>query len=115
MKILEVNGLDFTPFLKGYSVGVMDLDVDSTRNTAGELIRNRVAVKHKITIDFVPLSLSESADIFEAVKGVSFVTNYLSPEGGIKRGVMYVGDRTTPFLNMDGGYWEGLSMELTEV
>ena len=114
--IISVNGVDLTPFLKSYYVGIMDLDADSSRTVNGTLIRNRIAVKRRIELEFCPLSRSDCARVLNALSDTFLAVTYLDPALGsgsvTKR--MYVSDRTVPFLAIERGFWDGLSFTLTE-
>ena len=45
MKLLEINGVDITPFIafKGYKAQIEDLDASAERSMSGTLTRDRVA------------------------------------------------------------------------
>lgn len=114
--MLQINGVSIaTP--KSFTVGVMDLDGESTRNAKGELIRDRVAVKRKIECEWPALRMGEISALLQAVKDVYFTVTYPDPMvGGNTTKTMYVGDRTAPMYKMTNGValWEGLSMNFIE-
>lgn len=67
--MIKINGVAIaTP--KIYEATVSDLDGESNRNAAGQLIRDRIAVKRKLNLEWGPLSQSEIAPILNAVSGV---------------------------------------------
>ena len=69
--MIKINGVAIaTP--KIYEATVSDLDGESNRNAAGQLIRDRIAVKRKLNLEWGPLSQSEIAPILNAVSGVFF-------------------------------------------
>jgi hypothetical protein len=113
--VLICKGTDITPFLREYRVAIMDLDVNSTRDTAGTLHRNRVTVKRKITVQCRPLKQSESQMVLNAVSDVNFAVTYLDPQLGQTTKTFYVSDRSTPALGLNEIIWENISFELTEV
>lgn len=112
--ILSCKGVDFTPYLTSYQVSIMDLDVGSTRNTKGTLIRKRIATKRKIQVQFRPLTQAESQIVLNAVSDQFFQVIFKDPQAGSLTKQMYVSDRTTPFLGIENGMWNGLSFEITE-
>lgn len=112
--VLVCKGVDLTPFLTSYQVSIMDLDVGTTRTADGSLKRKRIATKRKISVQFKPLNQIESQIVLNAVSDVFFTTAFKDPQAGSLTKQMYISDRTTPYLGIDDGYWNGLSFELTE-
>lgn len=113
--MIKINGVAIaTP--KIYEATVSDLDGESNRNAAGQLIRDRVAVKRKLNLEWGPLSQSEIAPILNAVSGVFFTVTFPDPQLGIITKTMYVGDRTAPayqYINEEVK-WSGLKLNLIE-
>ena len=101
---------------KIYEATVSDLDGESNRNAAGQLIRDRIAVKRKLNLEWGPLSQSEIAPILNAVSGVFFTVTFPDPQLGVITKTMYVGDRTAPayqYINEEVK-WSGLKLNLIE-
>ena len=113
--MIKINGVAIaTP--KIYEATVSDLDGESNRNAAGQLIRDRIAVKRKLNLEWGPLSQSEIALILNAVSGVFFTVTFPDPQLGIITKTMYVGDRTAPayqYINEEVK-WSGLKLNLIE-
>ncbi|CUQ08679.1 Lj965 prophage protein [Clostridium paraputrificum] len=113
--MMKINGVAIaTP--KIYEATVSDLDGESNRNAAGQLIRDRIAVKRKLNLEWGPLSQSEIAPILNAVSGVFFTVTFPDPQLGIITKTMYVGDRTAPayqYINEEVK-WSGLKLNLIE-
>ena len=113
--MIKINGVALaTP--KIYEATVSDLDGESNRNAAGQLIRDRIAVKRKLNLEWGPLSQSEIAPILNAVSGVFFTVTFPDPQLGIITKTMYVGDRTAPayqYINEEVK-WSGLKLNLIE-
>ncbi|WP_211135149.1 DUF6711 family protein [Clostridium paraputrificum] len=113
--MIKINGVAIaTP--KIYEATVSDLDGESNRNAAGQLIRDRIAVKRKLNLEWGPLSQSEIALILNAVSGVFFTVTFPDPQLGIITKTMYVGDRTAPayqYINKEVK-WSGLKLNLIE-
>lgn len=115
--MIRINGVDIaTP--KSYEATVSDLDGESNRNANGELIRDRIAVKRKLNLEWGPLSQSEISTLFKAVSSVFFTVTFPDPELGMTTKTMYVGDRTAPayFFNKktQEAKWSGLKMNFIE-
>ena len=113
--MIKINGVAIaTP--KIYEATVSDLDGESNRNAAGQLIRDRIAVKRKLNLEWGPLSQSEVAPILNAVSGVFFTVTFPDPQLGVITKTMYVGDRTAPayqYINEEVK-WSGLKLNLIE-
>jgi hypothetical protein len=114
--LITVGGVDFTPYITEFQPGLADLDVESTRNTAGLLIRNRIAVKRKIKLSFRPLKQADISKILKAVSPVFVTVTYLDSQDGTVTKTMYASDRTAAVAVIIGGvaYWTGLSFDLVE-
>lgn len=114
--MLKINGVTIAD-PSDMKVDIADLDGETNRNAKGELIRDRIAVKRKISLEFPPLNASEMSELLNQVKDVFFDVTYPDPmTGGVRTSKFYVGDRTAPALRYKNGqvYWAGLSMNLIE-
>ncbi len=117
--MLKING---TPVRSPsvFQADIYDLDSENTqRNTLGEMLRDRVAVKRKLICEWPPLTMEEVAPILQAVTDVYFSVTYPDPVTGNKQETktFYVGDRSAPllFVRQNGEYlWEGLKMNFIE-
>lgn len=115
--MIKINGVDIaTP--KTYEPTISDLDGESNRNANGELIRDRIAVKRKLNLEWPPLTQSEISTLLKAVSSVFFTVTFPDPELGIITKTMYVGDRTAPAYFYDTKTkevkWQGLKMNFIE-
>lgn len=113
--MLKINGVAIaTP--KIYEVTVQDLDGESNRNANGDMIRDRIAVKRKINLEWPPLSQSEISTLLNAVSSVFFTVTFPDPQLGMITKTMYVGDRTAPAYQYTNGEakWSGLKMNFIE-
>lgn len=113
--MISINGVKIaTP--KTYEATVSDLDGESNRNANGELIRDRIAVKRKLNLEWPPLSQSEIAPILNAVSGAFFTVTFPDPQLGMVTKTMYVGDRIAPAYQYINGEvkWQGLKMNFIE-
>lgn len=103
---------------KTFVVDLSDIDGESTRNTLGNLIRDRVALKRKLTCDWEPLEMGQISTLLQAVQSEFFQVTYPDPmTGTVRTSTFYVGDRSAPMYWQapDGNYlWKGLSMNFVE-
>ncbi|MBW4802871.1 hypothetical protein Lcor42L_08985 [Loigolactobacillus coryniformis subsp. torquens] len=116
--VLTINGVAVKA-PKSFSAAVQDIDGNSTRDASGNMHRDRITVKRKLTIAWGPLSNNEIAKIMQAVSGVFFSVTYPDPQsGGQKTATFYVGDRTAAAYSWNDKFaammWQNLSFDLVE-
>lgn len=112
MAVLQVNGVSIAS-PKTLQVDVMDLDGTTNRNARGELVRDRIAVKRKLSMEWPPLSDSEISVVLKSVQDVFFQCTFPDPmEGARLTKTFYVGDRSAPMYK--DGLWESLKMDFVE-
>lgn len=101
---------------KSMVIGVSDIDGDTHRNLAGNIVRDRIAVKRKLELEWGPLNQSEIQVLLNSVSSVFFDVTYIDPQLGTVTKNMYVGDRTAPvYLIINGeAKWSGLKMNFIE-
>lgn len=114
--MLKINGVVIaTP--KAFQVEINDIDGETERNAQGDMIRDRIAVKTKINLEWGPLKNNEISTLLQSVSGVFFNVTYPDPyTGSNSTKTMYVGTRTAPMYNYNDGNpkWESLRMSLIE-
>lgn len=115
--MININGVAIlTP--KSFEATVSDLDGATNRNLYGKLLRDRIAVKRKLILEWPPLTQSEMSTLLTAVSGAFFTVTYPDPQEGIVTKTMYVGDRTAPAYFYDEKTkqvkWSGLKMNFVE-
>jgi len=116
MAILKIDGVAVKD-PKKCDITISDIDGETTRNAAGLLIRDWIAEKRKVEVEWGPLSTAESAAILSKVKKGKFVElTFEDPELGLITRTMYVGDRKVPMYSCINGVprWEGLSVNFIE-
>lgn len=117
--VLEIDSTDITN-PQSLQVDIQDIDGESTgRNQLGELVRDRVATKRKVSCTWGPLSGTDMSTLLSAVSAVSFSLTYPDPlTGSTRTGTFYVGDRSIPAYRQNSDdtiLWESLSMNFVEV
>jgi hypothetical protein len=114
MALIQINGVDLLTPSK-LSVTISDLDGETNRNAKGELVRDRIAVKRKLSLQYPPLTTAQISSVLSKVTSVYFTCSFLDPlVGGTYSGTFYVGDRTTPLYNANMGLWESMTMDFIE-
>lgn len=113
--MLKVNGVVITT-PSSLSVEISDLDGESNRNANGMLVRDRIAVKRKLNLEWKQLSQSEMSTLLRAVSNVFFTVTYIDPIEGEITKTMYVGDRSAPMYQCINGVakWSSLKMNFIE-
>lgn len=112
----KVNGVAM-PTPKSFNVNISDLDGESNRNANGDLIRDRIATKRKLEIEYPPLDPSDISLILKAISPVFISVEYPDPqEGGFITKTMYAGDKSSPMYSIINGQpkWSGLKFNLIE-
>lgn len=114
--MIKINGQTVkSPSIFRYNL--YDIDGDSNRNLKGELIRDRIATKVKLELEWAYLTMSEISAILNATSNVFFTVEYPDAKAGaVVTKTFYVGDRTAPLFKIDGSnyIWEGLKLTLIE-
>ena len=122
MAILSIEKNDGTvitlPSPSELTWSIQDIDGESTtRNQNGDLFRDRVSVKRKLTCSWPPLSLDKCSLLLSSVTDEFFKITYPDALTGTTRTMTaYVGDRTAPMYSCieDKPLWKGLSMNFIE-
>lgn len=112
----KVNGVAM-PTPKSFTVNISDLDGESNRNANGDLIRDRIATKRKLEIEYPPLDPSDISLILKAISPVFISVEYPDPqEGRFITKTMYAGDKSSPMYSIINGQpkWSGLKFNLIE-
>jgi hypothetical protein len=113
--MLKINGVAIAaPSV--YEMTIQDLDGESNRNANGDLIRDRIAVKRKLNLEWPPLDQREISTLLNAVSSVFFTVTFPDPQLGMITKTMYVGDRTAPaYVYINGEVkWSSLKMNFIE-
>ena len=119
MAILQINKIDIAD-PNTLTWDIYDLDSEeSGRNQLGEMFRDRVTVKRKLTCTWSPMEPDEMSRLLKAMGDVFFTLRYPDAyDGTYREGTFYVGDRSTPLYvwnNEKKKYlWEGLSANFIE-
>lgn len=101
---------------KTCAVTISDLDGETGRNANGLMVRDRIATKRKIALEWPPLTQSQVSQILNLVSPEFVNVEYLDPQLGVVTKSMYAGDRDGSVLVLDllTGRWSGLKFNLVE-
>lgn len=112
--MLKINGVAVkTP--SSCQIDISDIDGESFRNARGDTVRDRIATKRKLNLEWNALNDNEIKSLLNAVKDVFFTVEYPDPMlGTLTTKTFYVGDRSAPLYNYKLHIWEGLTMNFVE-
>lgn len=120
MNVLKVNGIAISnPSSLEWKESDLDSDDGTGRNQLGEMFRDRITVKHSLSVTFPPLEDRAMSELLNAISPTFFELEYPDPKLG-KRNIItvYVSDRSVPVYAFDKNskqwLWQGLSIEFIE-
>jgi len=115
--MFKINGVD-VPTPSKYEPDIEDIDGETNRNGYGDMLRDRIAVKRKLILEWPPLTYTQMMNLLKAVKDVYFTVTYPDPELGEVTKTMYVGPRKAAAYSYDKTTkevkWKGLAMNFIE-
>lgn len=113
--MLKINGVAVAA-PSTYEVSITDIDGESNRNANGNLVRDRIAVKRELTLEWLMLTQEEMSILLNAVSNVFFNCEFIDPQNGRMTKTMYVSDRNAPAFQMIKGEmrWSSLKMNFVE-
>ena len=113
--MLNINGVAVVS-PKPYEVLLGDIDGETNRNANADVVRDRIATKRKINLEWGPLTQSEISKLLTSVSDVFFTATFIDPQLGVTKKTFYVGDRTDPDYSYVNGeiQWKGLKMNFIE-
>lgn len=103
-----------TPQTYGWSLEDLDSEEGTGRNNAtGEMFRDRVATKRKLSFTWPPLSVADTSRLLKALSPVFITVRYLdAEEGDYVTGTFYAGPKSCDCGHR--GHWLGLKANLIE-
>jgi hypothetical protein len=113
--MIKINTV-LMPYPKSFKVDISDIDGETNRNAKGDTIRDRIAVKRKLSCEWPPLTQAQISTLLNAVATTTFLVEYPDPITATTTKTFLVRDKSAPLLTYIGGVpmWESLSMELIE-
>ena len=103
-----------TPQTYGWSSEDIDSEEGAGRNNAtGEMFRDRVATKNKLSFTWPPLSIADTSFLLKALKPVFITVKYLdAEEGGYVIKNFYAGPKSCNCGHR--GHWLGLKANIIQ-
>lgn len=118
--MLEINGVDFMPFIAKQGVKWQRNDIDaanSGRTMDGQMQRGRVATKIRLDITCRPLTAEEARLVLTTILPEYVSVDYYDPMSGYRSGVsMYSNNNPAFFLieKPEDDWWSGITFPLIE-
>lgn len=116
---LIINGVNLkTP--KSFSVGIQSIDSSSSgRNANGDMVRDVIAQKVKLEVEWGPLNAVDMGEILRNIDSAFFTVRYFDPkEAGMLTKTFYAGDRSSPVYSWNEKFqehmWQGLKVDFVE-
>jgi hypothetical protein len=117
MAIINVNSVDM-PDPSKLQITVSDISSDNSgRNAAGEMLKDKIAQKVKLSCTWNWLTNAQCSQLLNAIDPIYFSVVYPDPKAGTNlTATMYVGDRTAPVYWVQNGVpgWQGVAMDFIE-
>ena len=103
-----------TPQTYGWSIEDLDSEEGTGRNNAtGEMFRDRVATKRKLSFTWPPLSISETSRLLKALEPEFISVTYLDArDGDYRTGIFYAGPQSANCGHRSR--WLGITANLIE-
>lgn len=120
MSVLAASGTELPdPAYQGYTTVANEL-TKADRNTLGNLIKERIAIKTTITVEWHGLTASEKSTVMSATSGNTFSVRYVDmDDDGVKYSTFYRGSdvEITGYGRFTGGTFQyyDVKMSLIEV
>lgn len=120
MALLKINSVDL-PAPTVLQPGIQDLDSEdgTGRNQAGDMFRDRIAVKRTVHCEWGALTRVEMSALLQAMSAPSFSLTYPDPQlGELRTTTAYVGDRVPAICSVISDtdwQWTGLSVDFVEM
>lgn len=112
---LHIDGVKMpTPQTYGWSIEDLDGEKGTGRNNAtGEMFRDRVSSKRKLSFTWPPLSISETSRLLKALEPEFITVKYLDArEGNYLTKTFYAGPQSANCGHR--GHWLGIKANLIE-
>lgn len=95
MAFLTINTTEL-PTPSAFEVTIQDFDSsESNRNSQGQLFRDRICVKYKLSVTWRVLDAEQMSMILNAISPIFFNVTFFDPKlNDYRTTTMYTGDRT---------------------
>lgn len=118
MNDLRLNGIPVKA-PKTFKWDIMDIDGQTSRTASGDMQRDVITKKRKLSVEWGPMSDQEISLILQAIDGVFFQATYPDAlAGGVETRTFYTGDRSAPSFSWNAKLqkikWNGLTANFIE-
>lgn len=119
IEVLKIGSLSVRPSAMQWSESDLDSSEGSGRNALGDMFKDRICTKRKLSVSFPPMLTNQISQILNAIDPVFFDLTYPDPKlGELTTMEVYVRDRTVPIYCFDKNsqewLWQGLSVDFME-
>ena len=120
MDILKINNQAIiNPIAMQWEESDLDSSEGTGRNQLGNIFRDRITMKRKISVTFPPMNDGQMASLLEAISPLFFDLQYPDPRLGKQNTItVYVSDRSVPVYMYDKvlkqWIWQGMSIDFIE-
>lgn len=118
MAVLQINGVNVVnPTQLTWTLSDISSD-NSGRNSAGSMMKDRIAQKVKLSCQWAFLSQADAATLLQAINtNIFFSVTYPDAlQGRTVTNTFYVGDRTVPMFSFQNGVsgWQNIAFDLIQ-
>ena len=120
MDILKINGQAIqNPVALQWEESDLDSSEGTGRNQLGDMFRDRITIKRKVSVSFPPMRDTQMSSLLEAISPMFFELEYTDPKLGRRHTMtVYVSDRSVPVYmfdkTMNQWIWQGMSIDFIE-
>lgn len=120
MDILKINGQAIkNPTAMQWEESDLDSSEGTGRNQLGDMFRDRITTKRKISVSFPPMNDDEMSLLLNSISATFFSLEYPDPKLGKQNTILvYVSDRTVPVYMydkiMNQWIWQGMAIDFIE-
>lgn len=120
MDVLKINGQAIiNPTTLQWEESDLDSSEGTGRNQLGDMFRDRLTTKRKVSSTFPPMKDNQMASLLEAISPSFFELEYPDPKLGKRNTItVYVSDRSVPVYMYDKilkqWIWQGMSVDFIE-
>lgn len=113
--MIKIDGV-VMPDPTEFVVTIQDIDASAERNARGDLVRDKVNTKRKISMKYRMLTQTQAATILNAVDKEFFSFTYPDPVAGENTITAYVGDRQNTMKLYKNGeaLWSEIPLSIVE-
>lgn len=120
--IMEINGVDITPYMSFKGLKYTTFDVDSEeagRTLDGTMVRSRVATKVRWDVQVKPLRTNQITTLMNLISGETVTVRASDPVQGLRTSTFYSNNNALEMeitsYDEEGELWSEFSFPLIEI